>query len=465
MKALAIVALKFGLGALLVVACSSSPDVNFEGAPALLERDGGKGEAGSISQNLCPVTECPGGRDTCPGGDLCGTKLLSDSQNCGACGNVCPELGDPDFPGYFVFPLNAQSRCIEGRCTLACPTTFLDCNGRIEDGCEADTTSDANNCGSCTRHCDAGVPCIGGECGCLPGQTACPDMNGESESFSCSNLDSIYNCGICGNACAEGQTCVGGTCQCPEGQIVCNVYDIVVQSEIPSCINPASDDANCGRCDNPCPSSPKWKPPPNMHYGCVMGSCGASGLNPKPSVKPVNPAPPSDTYLKCDADYADCDERIRPNGCEAQPNSDNFTDDANCGACNNVAPPGKHCLFVDGIVTSSRKGFDCPAGFASCGTNSCDADLGSTSNCGRCGNYCPAGIVARSDSYRVLCVDEACAIECTVPFADCNHASSDACEVNLYTSPENCGSCGNKCLPGQPCVDGACLLGPCEAPK
>lgn len=94
-----------------------------------------------------------------PGQTLCSfscVDLQSDVRNCGACGNVCPggdaETGNPI--------------CVLGRCSYLCSVGYADCDGRLENGCEVDTTLDPQHCGACDTQCDlaGGQPCIAGKC-------------------------------------------------------------------------------------------------------------------------------------------------------------------------------------------------------------------------------------------------------------------------------------------------------------
>ncbi|AKU99835.1 Tryptophan synthase alpha chain [Labilithrix luteola] len=103
---------------------------------------------------------CSDGKCLCdPGTTRCDhacVDLQSDVRNCGACGNVCPGLSS----------LAGSPVCKQGRCSYACAVGYADCDGRLENGCEVDTTLDALHCGSCTTSCDvaAGQPCVAGKC-------------------------------------------------------------------------------------------------------------------------------------------------------------------------------------------------------------------------------------------------------------------------------------------------------------
>jgi hypothetical protein len=52
------------------------------------------------------------------------TDLMSDVENCGACGTVCVQTA------------GASVRCEKGQCIGACLEGFSDCNGDATDGCE-----------------------------------------------------------------------------------------------------------------------------------------------------------------------------------------------------------------------------------------------------------------------------------------------------------------------------------------
>ncbi|MDB5216099.1 MAG: Tryptophan synthase alpha chain, partial [Myxococcaceae bacterium] len=99
------------------------------------------GEGGDHSTSLVPLLACVG--TTCPApyatcsktpSFLCGTNLLNDAANCGACGVSCE-----GFEG-----INLGARCVKGACAFEClikktpdgtSDEFRNCNGLLDDGC------------------------------------------------------------------------------------------------------------------------------------------------------------------------------------------------------------------------------------------------------------------------------------------------------------------------------------------
>jgi hypothetical protein len=137
---------------------------------------------------------CPPGTTDC--GGVC-LDLQTDVNNCGACGNVCPEAQ----PGFDV-------GCAGGNCFFmrepACAEGLSFCNGVC-----VNRLTDPANCGLCGNVCAPGQICFGGQCAtdhrCEAGLTSC---NGVCVDL----LIDPANCGVCGNVCAAGEICFGGLC-------------------------------------------------------------------------------------------------------------------------------------------------------------------------------------------------------------------------------------------------------------
>src|SRR5262249_47417472 len=144
---------------------------------------------------------CAPTQTQCPGG--C-SEIISDPNNCGACGNPCP----------------ANKVCSLGACKDSCDSGLDDCNR----ACVPFATSDLN-CGACGNRCSGTSHCSGGNCVCPMAQTLCGD--------TCVDLESDpNNCGMCSVACAEAQACGADTCgpKCPDGQVRCADH----------CVNPTN---------------------------------------------------------------------------------------------------------------------------------------------------------------------------------------------------------------------------------
>jgi hypothetical protein len=102
-------------------------------------------------------------------------NFQTDVNNCGSCGNVCPQ-GQSCSAGVCNKPeCNIASDCMKPtpphmewaactnhKCVLACTSGWGDCNNKISDGCEVYLTSDASNCGSCGKTCSG--TCTNGKC-------------------------------------------------------------------------------------------------------------------------------------------------------------------------------------------------------------------------------------------------------------------------------------------------------------
>ncbi len=350
--------------------------------------DAGGGDASSVDGGMCIATECPEGLTTCPSefGPTykCSVDLRRDQKHCGACGHEC----------IMMEPNHMSSRCVDGACLLECmsppryvasvgdfvPTSFENCNGILDDGCEIDVLSDSDNCGACGHACPGGKACINGQCGCPTGLDACGEW----------------------------------------------------------CTDTSEDDANCGWCGHFCEDpDPVCDPmPENTSYGCSGGDCG---------------------QLKCLSGTADCDGDLglvcASNGCETS-----LVDPNNCGACNNKCKADEQCslteLGIQCVPTCEKQGLTaCEGGF-------CVDILNHPENCGGCELACPTAGPNQTRS----CKKGVCEVECAEGFGDCNGDPSDGCEADLRAHPQHCGACGASCnvALGQPCVEGKCLMQPCE---
>ncbi len=111
-----------------------------------------------------------------------------------------------------------------------------------------------------------------------------------------------------------------------------------------------------------------------------------------------------------------------------------------CVACvtDDHCPAGNLCvgnLCVVGCNASRA----CPSGQTCC-SGGCVDTQSNTSACGVCDNRCAAANAVPA------CLNGMCAVgTCTAPFADCNGAAGDGCEVNTQSDVAHCGSCATPC--------------------
>ena len=140
----------------------------------------------------CGVGECRRTLPACAGGALT-TCVPGDPvpETCDGRDNDCDGVVDND-PANGSCPSypQATSACVSGACAIAsCAGSFRDCDGVRNNGCEADTMTNARHCGACNLVCPNNFACENGACACVA--RTCGD--------------------VCGNT-ADG---CGGTLSCP----------------------------------------------------------------------------------------------------------------------------------------------------------------------------------------------------------------------------------------------------------
>jgi hypothetical protein len=244
---------------------------------------------------------CPPPQTACSG--LC-VDLGTDPANCGSCGNACPN------------PPNATSQCLNGTCATICNEHFADCNNNPFDGCEANTQTDTNHCGTCNAQCVTGqnqvANCVNGTCqvSCSTGYGDCDGnpLNGcETNTTNTAN-----HCGACNNMCPGGANatgaCVNSVCTlaCTSGFGDCNGNNADgCETNLNTNLN------NCGGCGVVCPDRPNSSPV------CSAGFCNVS----------------------CDPGFLNCNGNPF-DGCEIN----RLTDDNNCGTCGNSCNIFQDCI-------------------------------------------------------------------------------------------------------------------------
>lgn len=200
----------------------------------------------------CVVTSCDDGWENCNAGDPdggfgngCETHVAADAKNCGGCGERCDTAA------------NGRGICTAGACSLDCDAGFADCDGKVSNGCETDTTRDPEHCGGCKNACDipnADAACIDSQCvidQCQSGFDNCTNADG-CETDTSSSTQHCGSCAhVCSNAGATKVTCREGACAAPSCDRDHGNCD---GDDDNGCERDLSQPSACGSCDNACSS-------------------------------------------------------------------------------------------------------------------------------------------------------------------------------------------------------------------
>lgn len=160
--------------------------------------------------------------------------------------------------------------------------------------------------------------------------------------------------------------------------------------------------------------------------------------------------------IDCKPGFADCNDD-RKDGCEV----DLTRDALNCSKCK------KACPVNEGGSAWCRAGTCgetvCPTSdLGDCNgepEDACETDLTSTlEDCGTCGHECTVA------GGQAGCEDSTCTVaSCDGALKDCKNGYEDGCETNTAEDAENCGACGEPCLTTAAAhvTSNACLFGTC----
>ncbi len=138
-------------------------------------------------------------------GDGCEINTKTSIGNCGGCGTVCS--------GSHI-----TAACGGGVCNGACAAGFSDCNNnKLTDGCELASSADLNNCGGCGVVCPAVTNGTAACANSLCGVGTCSASYGNCDNTAANGCEANTtndnkNCGSCGNACPAQTVCTASAC-------------------------------------------------------------------------------------------------------------------------------------------------------------------------------------------------------------------------------------------------------------
>ena len=435
---------------------------------------------GQCVSGACTVASCIAPFANCNGNaaDGCEVNTNTTTAHCGACGNVCN------------LPHVAEHACTGGACAIVtCAPGYRDCNGVASDGCEVDINTNTSHCGACLAACDLpntnAHTCVAGSCRVSTCDTNYANCNGQHPDGCETNTQTnVDHCGSCSNECAlpnaSAQACVGGACQvvsCTDPYGNCN------STHPDGCeVNTDTNVSNCGACGTVCNL-------PNAVNACVDGGCAVGSCNDPYAdctaapgcetntntslahcggcAQPCAPANASGqcvggscTVASCTAPFANCNGQ-NADGCEV--NTD--TNANHCGAC------GAACNLPNVATYTCAGGTcgigSCISGFMDCNgvaSDGCEIDTRSNvNNCGGCGTVCD---LANTNEH--TCNAGVCQVStCDSGFENCNTTHSDGCEIDTRSNVNNCGGCGTVCdlnhTNAHTCNAGVCQVSTCDS--
>jgi hypothetical protein len=185
--------------------------------------------------------------------DAC-VNVTTDPNNCGYCGIRCLD-DDPPLADSCVTPASGATHCSCHGSPRECVPPAICC----PDACH-NLTMDTNNCGACGNVCATGEDCVAGSCVCGTTGARCPDGQSCCSDACIDTTDDMANCGSCGNVCNPdlADACVAGACKCGSSGVctrpgwLCEGGMVTWQKCCAGACVTLGTDTDCAECGAPC---------------------------------------------------------------------------------------------------------------------------------------------------------------------------------------------------------------------
>lgn len=306
----------------------------------------------NATSDVCKAGKC---QYTCNTGFVnVGGGATADTIKCIDPRNDYNHCGKLDANTYEDCSKKPGTKCVDGVCTLNCPTgqqvcgthclnftelnidkcnngtlvclkDFENVDGKVENGCEVNLKTDSNNCGIKGKKCENGY-CNNGTCqttNCPQNELPC------GENGACENVvNNVNHCGYCGN------TCSGTTSVCSNRKCVECVDDGQCSGDKKRCNNLS------GICQE-CLISDHCEIQNSLYVSCEVGSCNLiackSGFHKSEDGKSCV----EDSPEACGSTISDCTEIANSN--EVACNAGNC-EVKTCSGDNHVSADKKSCV-------------------------------------------------------------------------------------------------------------------------
>jgi hypothetical protein len=425
-----------------------SNDPNHCGASAGCDKDAGTGGSVCVSPQVCNM----GGCTTSCGTFLnCNGSCIDPNTNPKFCGATAPCQGASAGQ-----QCQAGQACNNGSCILVCQAGLVNCGGFC-----IDPNTNPNNCGAsgfCQgptvgTKCLSGQKCQGGVCTltCQQGLVECPTAGGPkcidptSDPTFCGATPGCGQAdaggGEAGTTCMGGQVCLSSVCgiscpQVPTPEIIC----------AQTCVDPKTNRNFCGATDGCGADGGSVGKACDQGLTCVDGGC--SLLCPTSPTTLVQEVPCTGICIDPTTDNNHCGATGLCNS-GSDPNN---SPGAKCPAgqaCNATAGPGATPACA---ISCQSPQLSCPdplhptdGGVVCIDPNTSVFYCGAQQGCTKF-TACDAGTLCSPDPGTGK---PACQATCAPPYIRCT--GQNTCS-DLANDPNNCGTCGTACGPGNACA-------------